>query len=725
MKSLFGEQGRPAGRERAGMSTVAALVRHLFGVAGAGVAVTIDGRVWRGVAASEDAGSGLVEAALAAAVKDTGSSDVRSFPTPGARASATVTTAASRPGFLGEDAARVTVAVVSDDDEAIAPKLDVAFFDIANIALQIVDQALDAAAVRRIGLALSRIEKMSKTGQWHLDVKTSVLSWSDEVFRIHGLAPDAPPSVEDALGHYAGEARDTVRKHIEEAIATGAGFTFTLPIETVSGARKFVRVIGEVESEDGEAIGVFGVMQDVTEEKESERRLWWTANHDPLTGLPNRMLFHDRLARAIQHAKRFDEEIGLVILDVDNFKMVNDVYGHEAGDRLLTQISEILLETTRATDSIARLGGDEFAVILGDLKRTDDLQPPLERLTKSTEFTFDYRGTLIPVRMSMGIALFPTHGETSEDLYRNADIALFRTKNNRQRRLTLYEKRFGYELQARDELLRQVRAALSSGRIIPYYQPQFDLETGAMVGAEVLARWVRDERIVEAMVFLAAIDDYETAPMIGAQITRQVVENMATYKTAFADAVPFSMNISRSQIRNHEFLTLLTQLLNTEAVSYKDFIIEISEDTVTDRDRDHGSVGERLRDLADRGLSFSFDDFGTGFSSLIHIDSYSVRQVKIDRQLVQDIHFDPHKLAIVDGILRICSSLDIDVIAECVEIEEQATALRKLGIRHAQGNFFGRPMAFDEFLTLNESVRRGSYPIGTTAIDPGRPGPPA
>lgn len=702
MKSLFGEQGRPAGRERAEAATVAALVRRMFDSAGAGVAVTMDGRVWKGVSAPDDATARRLEAALAASFEKAGPSDIGSYPTPDAPAGATVTTVAFRPGALEEDVARVTIAVLGAT--GVAAGLDAAFSDIARVALQIVDNDLDAAAVRRMGAALSRVEKMSKTGQWHFDLKTRVSSWSDEVFRIHDLPPGQAPTLDAALAFFPEDTRASIRKHFDEAGATGAGFTFTSPIETASGARKFIRVIGDVERDGDAAIGIFGVLQDVTEEKEAERRLWWTANHDPLTGLPNRMLFQDRLARAIQHANRFDEEIGLVILDVDNFKMVNDVYGHEAGDRLLTQISEILIETTRATDSIARLGGDEFAVILGDLKTTEDLQPPLDRLAKSTEFTFDYRGTLIPVRMSMGIALYPAHGETSEDLYRNADIALFRTKNNRQRRVTLYEKRFGHELQARDDLLRQVRAALSSGMIIPYYQPQFDLETGAMVGAEVLARWVRDEAVVEAMAFLAAIDDYETAPMIGAQITRQVVENMAIYKTAFADAVPFSMNISRSQIRNHEFLTLLSQLLNTELVSYRDFIIEMSEDAVTDRDQGH--IGERLRELADRGLSFAFDDFGAGFSSLIQIDSYSVRQVKIDRQLIQDIHFDPHKLAIVDGILRICSSLNIDVIAECVELEEQATALRKLGIRHAQGNYFGRPMAFDAFLTLNESVAR-------------------
>tara|TARA_R110002020_G_scaffold134518_5_gene300136 strand:- start:2939 stop:5041 length:2103 start_codon:yes stop_codon:yes gene_type:complete len=696
----------------------------MFDATAAGVAVVVDERIWKGVAALDDSGTGRVGAAVEAALAvsndaSASTTEIRSYPVPDAPAARLAMTVATRPGALGDDIAHVTIAVLSDDDR-VAPRLEATFFDVANVALQIVDHALDAAAVRRIGVALSRIESMSKTGQWHLDVKTEVLSWSDEVYRIHGLSPDVSPSVEEALDHYPEDARSTVRRHLEEAIATGSGFTFTLPIETVSGARKFVRVIGEVEkTNDGEAIGVFGVLQDVTEEKESERRLWWTANHDPLTGLPNRMLFQDRLSRAIQHAKRFDEEIGLVILDVDNFKMVNDVYGHEAGDRLLTQISEILIDTTRATDSIARLGGDEFAVILGDLKTTEDLQPPLDRLTKSTEFTFEYRGTMIPVRMSMGIALFPAHGETGEDLYRNADIALFRTKNNRQKRLTLYEKRFGHELQARDELLRQVRSALSSGMIIPYYQPQYDLQTGAMVGAEVLARWIRDEHVVEAMVFLAAIDDYETAPMIGAQITRQVVENMATYKAAFPDAVPFSMNISRSQIRNNEFLALLTRLLNTEEVTYRDFIIEIAEDAVTDRD--YGNVGERLRHLADRGLSFAFDDFGAGFSSLIHIDSYSVRQVKIDRQLVRDIHFDPHKLAIVDGILRICSSLNIDVMAECVEMEEQAVALRNLGIRHAQGNYFGRPMSFDDFLALNERVRRGAYGLGA---DPGPAGWP-
>lgn len=379
MKSLFGEQGRPAGRERADTATVAALIRHMFDATAAGVAVTVDQRVWKGVAALDDAGTdrvgAAVEAALAVSDDAADSSDIRTFPLTDAAAAAMTMTVASRPGALGDDIARVTIAVLSDDDR-VASRLEATFDDVADVALQIVDHALDMAAVRRIGMALSRIESMSKTGQWHLDVRTDVLSWSDEVYRIHGLSPAVSPSVEEALGHYPEDARNTVRQYLEKAIATGSGFTFTLPIETAGGAHKFVRVIGEVETNDGEAIGVFGVLQDVTEEKESERRLWWTANHDPLTGLPNRMLFQDRLSRAIQHAKRFDEEIGLVILDVDNFKMVNDVYGHEAGDRLLTQISEILLDTTRATDSIARLGGDEFAVILGDLKVAEDLQPP-------------------------------------------------------------------------------------------------------------------------------------------------------------------------------------------------------------------------------------------------------------------------------------------------------------------------------------------------------------
>ncbi|WP_018700225.1 putative bifunctional diguanylate cyclase/phosphodiesterase [Amorphus coralli] len=705
MTRVFGQQSRPAGQQPAATDTVAALVRHIFDAAGAGVAVSLDGRVWRGVAAYDEHCADQVERAFVSGPgSDTGSLVSLS---PDADSAGRATYVASRDDDFGGSAAIVTVIVVSEDT-GLAGRIAALFDDISGIARQIVEFARETAQARRTDMLMSRIETMSKAGRWHLDLGTQSLSWSEEVFRIHGMKPVPTMSLDQALKPFAEETRTLVRKQFDDAVRYGSGFTFTYPILTDAGERKVVRVMGEVERDNGLTVGLFGVLQDVTEQKEAERRLWWTANHDPLTGLPNRMLFQDRLSRALEHAKRFDEEIALVILDVDNFKMVNDVYGHEAGDRLLKEISDILLDTIRTTDSIARLGGDEFALILGDLKTSGDMQPPLDRLKRATEFGFEYRGTRIPVRMSLGVALYPGHGQGGDELYRNADLALFRTKTNPERRLTVYESRFGRELQARDDLMRQIRAALSIGTIVPFYQPQFDLQTGAMVGAEVLARWIRDEQVVEAGSFLPAIDDYEVAPIIGAQIAHQVVAHMASYKAAFADAVPFSMNVSRSQIRNPEFLKLLTCLLDKDQVSYNDFILEISENTVTGRDNSH--VGDRLRDLAERGLSFSFDDFGAGFSSLIHIESYSVRQVKIDRQLTQDVHFDSHKLAIVDGILRICSSLNIDVLAECVELEEQVAALKKLGIRHAQGNFLGRPMSFDEFMALNGEVARLHLP---------------
>lgn len=698
MRGILGDHAE-APSDATEKEAMAALVRSMLGARGIGVTVFSSDRVWSAVDADEPALADALGATLSG-LRDGAGAD----PAPSADPSAPVVVVRAVE-HAGEKP--VVAVAVSHEPRDLRPKIEAAFATISALALRLADGARELSALRRTTATLARFEAMSKTGRWHLDLKSGVLTWSDEVYRIFGREPGAPPTFEEALGCYPQDARTTLRNHIDEAIRTGKGFTLTLPIETRPGEHKFVRPMAEVDQVDGVTVAVFGVVQDVTEEKEAERRLWWTANHDPMTGLPNRMLFHDRLTRAIEHAKRFDEEIGLVILDVDNFKMVNDVYGHEAGDRLLSHISDILLDTMRATDSIARLGGDEFAVILGDLRKIGDIHPPLERLREATDFTFDYRGTRMPVRLSMGVALFPGHGETGDDLYRNADIALFRTKTNRDNRLTVYESRFGYELQARDELLHEVRQALDQGLIVPFYQPQFDLESGAIVGAEVLARWIKPDRIVEAAAFLSAIDDYEMAPLIGEHIIRQAAADMAAYKAEFHDATPFSLNISRSQVRNPELLSLMATQLNEEDVSYRDFIVEISEDAIVERD--HIQIGDRLRELAARGLSFSFDDFGTGFSSLIHINAYSVGQVKIDRQLVEDIHFDPQKLAVIDGILRICSSLAIDVVAECVELEEQVEVLRRLGVRHAQGNLLARPMTFSDFQTFNRSHARSGF----------------
>ncbi|MDQ0313594.1 putative bifunctional diguanylate cyclase/phosphodiesterase [Amorphus orientalis] len=699
-----------APKELGELESVAAVLRSVLGGAGAGIALAAEGRVWVGVNADNPQVAGKIEAALV--LKPEAPEE--------AAADGSLLVSDMQ---LTDEGASVRIAVDGDAEDA-GNSLERALPSIGALVRQVVGKVQEIGALQRTVSVMTRFETMSRTGRWQLDLDSRALTWSDEVYRIFDLKPGDPISLERALSFYPKEAQANLRGKFEEAMQTGAGFTLAMPAETASGTRKFVRVMAEPEQVDGGTASLFGVIQDVTEEKEAERRLWWTANHDPLTGLPNRMLFQDRLSRAIEHAKRFDEEIGLVIFDVDNFKMVNDVYGHEAGDLLLKHISDVLLDTIRATDSIARLGGDEFAVILGDLRGEGDVYPPLERLSQATDFKFDYRGTVIPVRMSMGVALFPTHGESGEDLYRNADIALFRTKNNHDRRMTLYESRFGYELQARDELLRDVRQALEADLIVPFYQPLFDLETGAIVGAEVLARWRRAEGTLEAASFIAAINDYETAPLVGAGILRQAAADMAAYKAEFSDSVPFSLNVSRSQVRNPEFVALVAASLNDDEIGFSDFILEISEDAVVERD--HFQVADSLADLAEKGLGFAFDDFGNSFSSLIHINSYSVRQVKIDRKLVDDINIDSQKLAIVDGILRICSSLGIDVVAECVEREDQVRALRQLGVRHAQGNFLARPMTFSDFIDLNRSGLRSGYEVSPHLLShTGKPANPS
>lgn len=623
---------------------------------------------------------------------------------------------------IGADPDRfVAVAVRHGAGETQAAGDEERFDAVAGNALRLARRHYQDVAGRsvlsRAQTLLSNVETFAAVGLWQVSLPDRRLSWSDEVFRIHGLEPGPAPTLEEAIAFYPPDVRPAVRENFERAIAEQRGFSHTLPIHAADGCVRVVRCVATVEADQSGA-QVLGILQDVTVEKETERRLWWTANHDPLTDLPNRMLFQSRLAESIERAKGDHTLVGLVVLDIDNFKTVNDVYGHDAGDLLLVRVAELLRGNVRASDTVARLGGDEFAIILSDLVERADLVAPVERLQEALTFAFPYGNVSIPVRVSMGAALFPVDAGEGSNLYRHADIALYRTKRYPQRRVTYYEPAFTHELRNRDELMRKLRDGLDQGEIEIGFQAQIDLADDAIAGLEVLARWRHGGQILPAKAFLAALESYDLAPRIGLTVLEQLSKAYAGMRAMGVIPPTIFLNVSRQELENVAYLEALEAFVKRPEVIRGTIALEMHEDI---RERLTPHVRTTLDALEeDEGLLFAFDTFAGGLSALADHPRFPIRQIKIEHAFTRDIHLDGKKRALLGGIVSTCAAIDVDLVANGIETEAQLAVVRESGFRYAQGYLLAQPASFVNVmraLTRDGARRDGGVPAEvTTAV---------
>ncbi|XWN32261.1 MAG: diguanylate cyclase [Devosia sp.] len=579
-----------------------------------------------------------------------------------------------------------------------------------EVAGAVFDALGDVTDVRRVRSSLRRaksvlrnVETMTGIGIWQVDLERNKLIWSAEVYRIHGIdTASRTPNIEEAIDFYPEEVQGLVRSHIAQAVDEQSGFSFTLPFRRADGEMRTVRCMGNVSS-DRDGHHMYGIIQDVTDEKEAELRLWWTANHDSLTGLANRMLLQDRLTTALESARRHNQSVGLILVDVDHFKTINDVYGHEAGDELLKCIADRLKQSTRQGDSLARLGGDEFAIVVNNLTCAGDIERPLERLMEAAEIDFEYRDTAIPVHLSLGAAVFPRDALDESELYRNADLALFQTKRETHVRGTVYDPVHGVEQDDRHQLMQQIRGALEAKQIVPYYLPVFDLETGAVVSVEVLARWQHSEGVAEAGVFQAAFDDYALAPLIGIAVVDQLLEDWNRLRAATGTRLPVALNTSIIQLQNLGFVEHLDKVLTSEGMRASDMMLEMGKNPLAHLGR---HVLPAFQSLLKRGLTVGFDSLSEGLATLATETELDVRLIKVDSGfLAGGSHMD-RKSAVTAGVVQTCKTLNVDLVAGAVEHSEQVEVLAKLGLRLGQGYLFTEPMSFADFLDRMRSDRR-------------------
>ncbi|WP_134496071.1 sensor domain-containing protein [Microvirga pakistanensis] len=454
---------------------------------------------------------------------------------------------------------------------------------------------------------------------------------------------------------------------------------------------------------------VVGVTFDITERKAAEEEVWRAANHDALTGLPNRVLFQRCLEHALKEAKRNGTSVSLLMIDLDDFKDVNDTLGHDAGDRLLKETANRLSTMIRKQDTVARLGGDEFAVLVVEPLRLSHAANLGDIILTRLRQPFMYAGRALMSRASIGVAAYPDHDSEPAELMKDADIALYRAKAEGRARVVTYTPEMRLVTEQRIALGRDMREAISQDQFVPFYQPKICLSSGKIVGLEALARWQHpDKGILTPSTFGAVFDDPELAPAIGKRLIGKIASDMRRWLDGGHEFGRVAFNLSSMEFNEPNLADEVTRILHLVKVPASRFEVEVTERVLLDGQFE--LVSHILQRFHERGVRIALDDFGTGYASLTHLKRFPVNHIKIDRSFVDDLERDEDDAAIAAAVISLGNSLGLHVTAEGVETEGQALRLRDMGCHSAQGYFYAKPMPAAQITELLASWQAGTGP---------------
>jgi diguanylate cyclase (GGDEF)-like protein/PAS domain S-box-containing protein len=438
-----------------------------------------------------------------------------------------------------------------------------------------------------------------------------------------------------------------------------------------------------------------GTVQDITERKAAEARVQFLAYYDALTGLPNRTLFEDRLAKALANARRRRERIAVLWLDLDNFKTINDSLGHSVGDLLLKQVGERLQKYVRAQDTVAKVGGDEFVFALINPGHISRAAAAAERIRRAVAGEFEVQGHVLNVTCSIGISLFPYHGEDGETLIKNAAAAMHCAKENGRNNFRFFTRKLNARAVERLALENSLRVALEKRELFLVYQPQVEIATGRITGGEALLRWRHPKLgLVAPGKFIPVAEDSGLIVPIGEWVLKTACAQARHWQELGLPALPIAVNVSAVQLRQERFLPVIRRVLDETGLAPQYLELEITEGVLLSN---AGKTLAMLQQLANMGLPLSIDDFGTGYSSLSYLKDLPVCKLKIDRSFIRAMTVNPRDAAITAAVISMANSLNLKVIAEGVENEEQMSFLRAHHCDEIQGYYFSKPLEADDF----------------------------
>ncbi len=440
---------------------------------------------------------------------------------------------------------------------------------------------------------------------------------------------------------------------------------------------------------------MLAIFRDISERKAAEERIHYLAYHDSLTGLPNRTLLIDRLEQAIRQAHRHNAMLGVIFIDLDNFKTVNDTLGHEFGDELLQGAAMRIRSALRSEDTVARLGGDEFIVLISDPKTTQDVAHVASKIIESMAVPFIISGHTFHVTCSIGMSVYPRDGKDSGVLMRTADEALYQVKKEGRNHAAFHTPEMHAAALEYVRMENDLREALKGSQFLLHYQPQVDLQTGKIIGAEALVRWMHPQRgLVPPTKFIALAEEKGIILPLGAWILEEACRQTRAWQQEGVPVVPVSVNLSPLQCREITLAQTVRRVLRDTGLNPALLELEITESTLMAQTE---TLRARMIDIKNLGIRFSLDDFGTGYSSLSYLTRFPIDTLKIDRSFVRDMIDDPKDLAVVDTIVDLADNLQLRTVAEGVEKVEQITLLKLLGCHSIQGYYFSRPVPAAEF----------------------------
>lgn len=557
-------------------------------------------------------------------------------------------------------------------------------------------------ALRKSQSSLAAAQRIAHIGSWEWDIVNNKLDWSDEIYRIFGLSVQQfDASYEAFLDRVHPDDRSAVQRAVEDALNNKTHYVIEHRLVHSDGTERIVRERGEVTYDQSgtRPIQMIGTIQDITEQKTAEIKLDRFAHYDPLTDLPNRLLFEDRINQTLARSRRHEQQFALLYMNLDNLKSINDTLGHASGDLLLQAIAQRILAETREEDTLARLGGDEFVLIQERIHRSEDAITLAQKVLNDIgESSFTLNGHDVTLTASIGISLYPRDGEDISTLLKNAAAAMHKAKNLGRNQYQFYSQEINAAWMERLSLENDLRQAVKHNELFLHYQPQVDLKSGRIVGVEALLRWQHPRLgLIPPSKFIPIAEDIGLIGAMGEWVLHTACHRAKAWQNAGLPPIGVAVNVSGRQISQDHVVEKVRAALDASGLAPSYLEVEVTESVVM---KDAAQAISTLKTLKALGVMISIDDFGTGYSSLSYLKRFPIDKIKIDKSFVDGLPDDADDAAIAKAIIVLSHSLMHTVIAEGVETSQQLDFLRGNGCDEIQGYLFSKPLPENELVLL-------------------------
>jgi len=543
---------------------------------------------------------------------------------------------------------------------------------------------------------LKNAQAIAKVGSWGYDTADKKLTLSDEMYKILKIENQKYIKWLEFLDYIVDTDYKIVSDTIEKSVKRGSEFNIKYSIQLNNGEIIHVQTKGYADTEANIYPSITAVTLDITQEIKNQKMIEKLAYYDSLTGVANRLLFKDRLTKALQHARRNSNKLAVIFLDLDHFKLINDTLGHEVGDKLLIYVSNLLGNLIRESDTLARIGGDEFVILLPTVKTVSDAQNIAQKIVSALQIKHTVDNHQLFITTSVGISIYPDNSLDVDNLIKDADTAMYEAKNSGRNSYKLYKKSMGNHISNQLELEQDlVEAIKNPEQIQVYYQPKIYAISNKIYGAEALVRWKHPTKgLIFPDEFINIAESTGMMIELGNIITQKALAQTKEWHNNGFENLKIAINLSSRQFQDSNLSSFIESMIKEYKINPHNIEFEITESLSM------SNLDETLRTLQtlkNIGLSISIDDFGTGHSSLSYLKKFPIDTLKVDRSFVMDIVDDEEDRIIVETIITMAHSLGLKVVAEGVEEKEHIELLKEMKCDLFQGYYYSKPITDLEF----------------------------